>query len=742
MSFQVLLIQPDSKSTQFLVDYFTKWQDEVWHASMPAEANAILKQHQPDLLVVDLHLLSNGWRNLLSQIRQELPNSKILFTTSYPDPAQETRAKKEYHVRTFLRQPFSSAGVEQALRNLEGIQPVETDLTFKANLPKVRIPVRLKITFPYMVLAVLLALAAAYVVTQIIVDTIEERFTNQLIEAGKLTNDWIVNEEDRLLETLRLVSNTIGVSEAVVIADAERLRELVLPLAVNYENEAIEILDQNGTSLLSLRHLIGGNLEEYDITRGENIFSQWDFVQGVLAGQIEQGRDKHAGLARAPWGDYLYVAGPITDESGHQVGAILVGKSLPTLGRQIRQDTLAHTTLYDLDGQPIASTFSAFDQVAAALSDELISNVLARQDEASLTRPLDIASINYTEIMGPLEVGEFFVASSRTNHDLGLIGTSLAETFLARPGQITRVQIFVLTTITFILVIALGVYLANRITHPLLQVVNASAEVAKGNLEVLVDDSGNDEVAVLAHSFNQMVSGLREGYIYRDLFGRTVSPEVRDQLRQGFASGDLRLEGQETVATVLICNIQGFTTLSETEAPETIMNWLNEYFSELVPVITCYGGVISKFEGDAILAFFGILPRPISAQESTYRACKAALGMLDAVDRLNSRRQIRAEPPFSVGIGIHTGPVTAGGLGSADRIHYTVIGDTVNATTRLEGVTRQFGDENSAVISQHTLFALRESRHEFELESMGAYNVRGKVEQLLVYRLHPLKNVT
>jgi len=296
--------------------------------------------------------------------------------------------------------------------------------------------------------------------------------------------------------------------------------------------------------------------------------------------------------------------------------------------------------------------------------------------------------------------------------------------------------------VTFVLIIFLGIFLANRITRPLLQVVRASTEVADGNLDVQVQSTGNDEVAVLAHSFNKMVSGLREGSLYRDLLGRTVSPEVREELRRSFASGDLRLEGQDTVATVLVSDIRGFTRLSETEDPTTILNWLNDYFGELIPIITAYGGVISKLEGDTLLAFFGILPRLLPPQESADQSCQAALAILDAAKNLNERRVGHGEPPLTTGISINTGPVTAGGLGSADRLHYTIIGDTVNTTELLEGVTHQFGEESSAVISQHTLFALRDRRHGFELESLGVQNIRGKEEQLLVYRLCPAGNKT
>jgi adenylate cyclase len=222
--------------------------------------------------------------------------------------------------------------------------------------------------------------------------------------------------------------------------------------------------------------------------------------------------------------------------------------------------------------------------------------------------------------------------------------------------------------------------------------------------------------------------------------GRTVSPEVREQLRQGFASGDVKLEGQEAFATVLMADIRGFTTLSEAENPTTIMSWLNEYFEELVPIITEHGGIISKFEGDSILAFFGILPQPLSAQESAYQACRTALAMLAAIGHLNERRAKRGEPPLIAGIGVNTGPVTAGALGSADRLHYTIIGDTVNTAARLESLARQFGASSSAVISQHVLFALQERRHEFELEPMGTHNIKGKVEQLIVYHLYSSKS--
>jgi len=724
---KILILQSDLKSAQALADLLTERGDQVWQTLSAEAMPALLEQHMPDWVGIDLHLPEASWQEVWHHIRQQLPQVKVFFTTQYLDLTRELRAT-ERGAQVFLRQPFTPAGVEQlahALSENDGHFSAAAEL--QAQLPKVRIPVRVKITAPYVVLALILAAAAAYLVSQVTLDSIEERFTNQLIETGKLTSDSMVQEEGSLLGTLRLLTHSTGMAEALTVGDAEQLRALALPIVINDHQEDIEILDLQGVSLLSLRHRLEGNLEDYLTSRGDAVFAQWQFVQNVLQHRVEGGGDKFAGLGRAAWGDYFYVAGPVLDSGGRLVGVILVGQSLPTLVQHLRQDTLAHVTLYDLNGQPLASTFFSQNSSLTVASTQA-ADVLKGEAQASLIRNLKVASINYSEILGPWQ--------ARGSENLGLIGASLARAFLVRTRLVTQLQIFLVVVAALVLIIAVGVYLANRITQPLLRVVGASAEVARGNLEVNVEAQSQDEVAVLAHSFNHMVSRLREGSIYRELLGRAVSHEVREQLRQTFAAGDLRLEGQTVTATVLISDIRDFTTLSEEAPPATILAWLNEYFSEMVPLITAQGGVVNTFEGDALLAFFGVLPRPLPAQESAYRACRAAVDMLRAIEQINARRTARGEPALITGIGLNTGPVIAGGLGSADRLNYTVIGDTVNTTERLGGFVRQFG-ESGAVISQHTYEALEDSRKEFDLRPGGVQTLKGKTAPLGVYRLKP-----
>jgi adenylate cyclase len=183
-------------------------------------------------------------------------------------------------------------------------------------------------------------------------------------------------------------------------------------------------------------------------------------------------------------------------------------------------------------------------------------------------------------------------------------------------------------------------------------------------------------------------------------------------------------------------DIRGFTTISEKAEPTTVLTWLNEYFGELVPVVTSYGGVVDKFEGDAMLTFFGILPKILLPEESAFNACQAAVEMIAVIQRINQRRSERSEPPLVTGISINTGVLTAGGLGTIDRLNYTIIGDTVNTAQRMQDATRPFG-ESGVVINETTLSALKGKRGDFRFEPLGEHAFIGKADLLWLYRLLP-----
>ena len=733
---KVLIFQSDPKSAAALARLFRARGDEAWTARDLEQARALLRQVRPDLLMMDLHFPGNAWLDFLRTLRQDQPRLSIIMTNRHPDLQREMWAQAQ-GVTVFLREPFTAQWLEAALRRVEsGLSPDTRPARGAAagkpaqSLPRVRVPVRLKITLPYLVLAITIALAAAFVISQVMLDSIQERFFNQLLETGRQSSDWMVREENRMLATLRLAANTQGVAQAVQAGDSDGLRNLVLPAIVNAGEETVEFLDMQGVGVLGLRP--GGQSGEFDTVRGETFFQSVGFAQAVLQGRSDEQGDKFAGIQQTPFGRYFYVIGPVFDPAGAQVGALLVGKSVDSIAAQMSRDTLGRVTLYDMEGQPLASSlFSGTESFPLARSQ--VGETLIEQDASTLTRDLTLGGVNYSELLLPWEV--------RNGADQGVLGVAMEQTFLMRTTQTTRMEIFLLLAGAILLVIAVGVYLSNLITRPLVKLARASSEVANGNLEVKVDSGGDDEVAVLAHSFNYMVAGLQEGSIYRDLLGRTVSPEVREQLRQTFSSGNLRLEGQEAVASVLMTDIRGFTTLSEQASPATVFNWLNEYFGKLVPIVVAHGGVVNKFDGDAMLAFFGILPRMLTPRRSAVAACDTALEMLRAIQSLNKQRMQRGDPPLVTGIGIHTGVVIAGGLGTSDRLHYTIIGDTVNSAQRLEGLTRELMDDTGALISQSTYAALGEQQSKYQLEPMGEHSVRGKAERLMVYRLSDLPDL-
>lgn len=727
---RILLLQSDLRTCEGLIRYLRSRGHQVWESTQPTEVRAQWATLNPDLVFLDLHLPGEAWLETLRYLRQQHPQVRVILTSRHPDLQREMQARA-FGVNNFLRHPFTPRWIALALRRAEGVgaatQP-STRLVQTQLHTGIRMPVRLKIVLPYLVLAFLFSLAAAYIVSRVVFESVQERFFNQLISVAQQAQNWLVGEEERLLGTLRLVANSEGIATALENQDAETLRLRLLPLAINTDEQIIALIDPQGLATLVLYRPEGSSAGLYQAVREDPTFQPANFVQKVLQGVVDAQGDKFAGTLVTPWGHYFFVSGPIYNAANQRVGAVVVGKSIPTLARELREDLFGEITFYDFNGQPLSTTL--FDAPSVQpLTLEQVAQVLVNQDQQTLIRTLNLGNLTYGEILRPWE--------ARGGEDQGLIGIALPQAFVIRASQATRLQVMGLVIAAILLVILIGFYLANRITQPLVQLVQASTQVAQGNLEVKVNLPGNDELAVLGHAFNAMVAGLQEGSIYRDLLGRTVSPEVREQLRQTFTSGSLRLEGQEAIATVLMTDIRGFTTLSEHVEPACVLAWLNEYYDRLVPIIVEEGGVVNKFDGDALLAFFGILPRILSPKKSALAACRAAARMLLALEALNTARIARGDPPLVTGIGINTGGVIAGGLGARDRLHYTIIGDTVNTAQRIEALTRDLIEGSGALVSHTTYAALAEQVREFNLQPLGRHHVRGKQEPIEIYRLLP-----
>ncbi|MEW6403768.1 MAG: HD domain-containing phosphohydrolase [Chloroflexota bacterium] len=405
-----------------------------------------------------------------------------------------------------------------------------------AALPKVRVPLRTKITLPYFGLALALAFGASLLMTKIVFDTVDERFSNQLIEVGRLASESMVAEESRLLSTVRLISFTEGVPEALSNASPERVRELTFGLVVNNREEAVEFLDARGTTVISMKHIPRGNIEEYYFTGGDRFYSELDIVTRIMKNKTDELGDKYSGWIETDIGKVFYVSAPVLDDQGRLMGILLVGRSLDSLVRQMREETLAQVSLYSLEGVSLASTF----QSPAPLDAGLVDDILASQDTDSLRRELgtrrDVTASNldYAELLGPWE--------GRGQGDIGILGVSLSEFFLVNASRATRVQILLVMTLATLLVLLVGINLANLITRPLVQLVQATRAVERGESGISVDIRTNDELELFARSFNQMIASLDhskaellEAYD-STLIGWSRTLELRDKEVQGHTS--------------------------------------------------------------------------------------------------------------------------------------------------------------------------------------------------------------
>jgi adenylate cyclase len=215
-------------------------------------------------------------------------------------------------------------------------------------------------------------------------------------------------------------------------------------------------------------------------------------------------------------------------------------------------------------------------------------------------------------------------------------------------------------------------------------------------------------------------------------FQRFVSPEVVEQLVADPAS--LKFGGEVRTLTVLFSDIRDFTTYTERHQAQEVVQMLREYLTRMVDRILEHQGTLDKFIGDAIMALFGA---PIPQDDHADRACRAALAMLDELDRLQARWISEGREPFRIGIGVNTGEVVVGNLGSEQLFDYTVVGDPVNLGARLESLNKEYQPKRPIIISEFTYAALRH-KEAFEVHRLGEVVVKGKTRPVTVYELRGL----
>jgi len=245
---------------------------------------------------------------------------------------------------------------------------------------------------------------------------------------------------------------------------------------------------------------------------------------------------------------------------------------------------------------------------------------------------------------------------------------------------------FAIVLIATMISMAIGWRLATRMGSALTRVSRAMGKLEQQEyVKVDVVRTG-DELEDLAEGFNAMVDGLRE----RDKLRTTMGKYMTEEVLQHVMAGQVELGGKTIELTILFCDLRDFTSLSEKRTAHQIVEILNEYFTVMVDIIMEEGGVVDKYIGDNIMAVFGA---PVTRPDDAVRAVRAAVRMREALAKLNELFKARGLPALRFGIGMHTGEVVAGNIGSARRMEYTVIGDSVNVASRLESKTKELATD-------------------------------------------------
>jgi class 3 adenylate cyclase len=272
---------------------------------------------------------------------------------------------------------------------------------------------------------------------------------------------------------------------------------------------------------------------------------------------------------------------------------------------------------------------------------------------------------------------------------LALVKTDAAKT--VQKQRQAMVIAAVLTALAAALGLVFAVLVSGGMTRPVRRLLEGTRAVEAGHLDETLPVTSQDEIGHLTTAFNRMVEQLRHKERIREAFGKYVDPRVVEGL---IDRPTLAVEGQRRVMTVLFCDVKGFTSASEGMTPQGLVKVMNRYFSVMSAPIRDHGGIIDKYIGDAIMAYWG--------PPFTEDADQARLASLAAIEMLARVASLRSEFPeilgvrslpisFDIRIGIATGEALVGSIGSELMMSYTVMGDTVNLASRLEGANKVYG---------------------------------------------------
>lgn len=386
---------------------------------------------------------------------------------------------------------------------------ITSQYTHKRYLTKASLWV--KIILPYFILTMLIAGAGTYVLTNLFTSSLQDRINNQLIDAGRIVSEGIVDFEEDRLQTLRIVANTEGVPQAVAAHDADQLAALIPQILINNDLDNVEIIDMKGIGIYGWQQV--DQLQGAPIERLGTDWSSVDFVNRVLAGEDDTQGDKFTFISESENGLIIYTIGPII-LNGEVVGAVMIGSDLRKMTFNLTLNAVARVTFYDQDGNVLETSLTGGqDEFIAAIeeSPEFVEVViqeiernpilLANPGEETPYRNIDFLGQSYQ-----LAYGEWRLRGQK----FGIFSVGVPRNQVEAALQNGRNLFVVIFSVATAGVFVGGLLIAGRITKPIRRLVDTATAVTDGNLTQRSGIEGEDEIGKLATAFDTMTDTLAQ----------------------------------------------------------------------------------------------------------------------------------------------------------------------------------------------------------------------------------------
>jgi len=351
---------------------------------------------------------------------------------------------------------------------------------------------------------------------------------------------------------------------------------------------------------------------------------------------------------------------------------------------------------------------------------EVIESTLSEQQQENLASQISVSAESFTNLqridLGEEEYTSLLRSLYQSEDNEVQLTAVIQRSYDENNENVVQFQRLLIQFYALVIILSLlaVILLARSISNPLTRLAQVVQRIEGGDYDMQANIRSHDELGTLAESVNSMATGLAEKEKVRDLLGKVVSHEIAEEL----LNNPVELGGEERTVAILFSDIRGFTSFCEGLPPSRVLEELNKVLSTISDIIEKHNGVVDKYQGDAVMALFGA---PIKGDADAINAMNAAIEIIAALKQM--------EVMLSACVGVNTGLVVAGNLGSENRLNYSVIGDTVNLSARLESLTRHYGVSN--IVSE----ASKNAAPDFEYREIDEVKVAGKQESVRIFEL-------